>query len=222
MTAKFVVVTGAAGVLGRAVCAELQATGYAVAGIDLAPFADPALALSLSGIDLTDAASVSDAFTRIEALGPLHGLVNVAGGFRWETVADGDVESWDFLYRINLRTALNTVRAARPLIGAGGSIVNIGAAGAIKAGMGMGAYAASKSGVARLTESLAEELKDAGIRVNAVLPSIIDTPVNRADMPDAEFDRWVSPAALAGVIGFLLSDAAVPVTGALIPVTGRV
>jgi NAD(P)-dependent dehydrogenase (short-subunit alcohol dehydrogenase family) len=222
LTAKFVVVTGAAGVLGRAVCAELQATGYAVAGIDLAPFADPALALSLSGIDLTDAASVSDAFTRIEALGPLHGLVNVAGGFRWETVADGDVESWDFLYRINLRTALNTVRAARPLIGAGGSIVNIGAAGAIKAGMGMGAYAASKSGVARLTESLAEELKDAGIRVNAVLPSIIDTPVNRADMPDAEFDRWVSPAALAGVIGFLLSDAAVPVTGALIPVTGRV
>ncbi|WP_439540615.1 SDR family oxidoreductase [Sphingomonas sp.] len=222
LTARLVVVTGAAGVLGRAVCAELLATGHAVAGIDLAPFVDPALALSLSGIDLTDAASVADAFARIEALGPLHGLVNVAGGFRWETVADGDVESWDFLYRINLRTALNTVRAARPLLGAGGSIVNVGAAGAIKAAMGMGAYAASKSGVARLTESLAEELKDAGIRVNAVLPSIIDTPVNRADMPDAEFDRWVSPAALAGVIGFLLSDAAAPVTGALIPVTGRV
>ncbi|ODP38453.1 SDR family oxidoreductase [Sphingomonas turrisvirgatae] len=222
MTARLVVVTGAAGVLGRAVCAELLNAGHVVAGIDLAPFADPALALSLSAIDLTDAASVADAFARIEALGALHGLVNVAGGFRWETITEGDVESWDFLYRINLRTALNAVRAALPLLGTGGSIVNVGAAGAIKAGAGMGAYAASKSGVARLTESLAEELKDAGIRVNAVLPSIIDTPVNRADMPNAEFDRWVSPAALAGVIGFLLSDAAAPITGALIPVTGRV
>jgi NAD(P)-dependent dehydrogenase (short-subunit alcohol dehydrogenase family) len=114
------------------------------------------------------------------------------------------------------------VRAALPLFGAGGSIVNIGAAGAVKAGMGMGAYAASKSGVAKLTESLAEELKDNGIRVNAVLPSIIDTPVNRADMPDAEYDRWVSPEALAKVIEFLLSDAATPITGALLPVTGRV
>ena len=104
----------------------------------------------------------------------------------------------------------------------GGAIVNIGAAASIKAAMGMGAYAASKAGVARLTEALAEELKDAGVRVNAVLPSIIDTPANRKDMPDADFTRWVTPEALANVIAFLLSPEASAVTGALLPVTGRV
>jgi NAD(P)-dependent dehydrogenase (short-subunit alcohol dehydrogenase family) len=100
--------------------------------------------------------------------------------------------------------------------------VNIGANAAIRAAAGMGAYAASKAAVARLTESLAEELKDKGITVNAVLPSIIDTPQNRTDMPDADFTRWVSPAQLAEVILFLLSDASAAVTGALLPVTGRV
>ena len=92
----------------------------------------------------------------------------------------------------------------------------------MKAGAGMGAYAASKSGVARLTEALAEELKEEGVRVNAILPSIIDTPANRADMPDADVAKWVSPAQLAGVVAFLLSSDAMPITGALIPVTGRV
>ncbi|HSN01132.1 MAG TPA: SDR family oxidoreductase, partial [Rudaea sp.] len=101
-------------------------------------------------------------------------------------------------------------------------IVNISAAGSVKAGAGMGAYAASKSGVARLTEALSEELKDRGITVNAVLPSTIDTAANRADMPKADFSRWVSPAQLADVIVFLLSDRASAVTGALLPVMGRV
>jgi len=100
--------------------------------------------------------------------------------------------------------------------------VNIGAAGAIKAASGMGAYAASKAGVAKLTEALADEVKDNGITVNAVLPSIIDTPVNRADMPTAEFDRWVKAEQIADLIVFLLSDRASAITGALIPITGRV
>jgi NAD(P)-dependent dehydrogenase (short-subunit alcohol dehydrogenase family) len=100
--------------------------------------------------------------------------------------------------------------------------VNVGALAASKAATGMGAYAASKAGVARLTEALAEELKDKGVTVNAVLPSIIDTPTNRADMPDADATRWVSADALAAVIAFLLSDDASAVTGALIPVCGRV
>ena len=103
-----------------------------------------------------------------------------------------------------------------------GRIVNVGAAGAVKAGLGMGAYAASKSGVMRLTEALAEETKAGTVNVNAVLPSIIDTPQNRADMPDANPADWVSPDDLAEVVLFLCSDASRAMTGALVPVTGRV
>jgi NAD(P)-dependent dehydrogenase (short-subunit alcohol dehydrogenase family) len=124
---------------------------------------------------------------------------------------------------MNFLTALSMSRAAlRHLVAAHGAIVNIGAAAAIKAAAGMSAYAASKSAVAKLTESLADEVKDSRVRVNAVLPNIIDTPANRREMPHAEFDRWVTPAALANVIVFLLSDGAEAVTGALVPVTGRV
>jgi NAD(P)-dependent dehydrogenase (short-subunit alcohol dehydrogenase family) len=149
--------------------------------------------------------------------------VNIAGGFRWEKIADGELATWDFMFNVNVRTAVNAVRAALPLLRTpGGRIVNIGAVGAIKAGTGMGAYAASKAGIAKLTEALAEELKDAGVTVNAVLPSIIDTPVNRADMPTAEFDRWVKPEQIADLIVFLLSDRSTAITGALIPITGRV
>jgi NAD(P)-dependent dehydrogenase (short-subunit alcohol dehydrogenase family) len=104
----------------------------------------------------------------------------------------------------------------------GGRIINIGAAAAANAGAGMGAYAASKSGVSRLTEALAAELKDSRITVNALLPSIIDTPANRNDMPKAEFDRWVTPRQIADVIVFLLSGHSSAITGASIPVMGRV
>jgi len=103
----------------------------------------------------------------------------------------------------------------------GGRIVNVGAMAAGKAGAGMGAYAASKAGVARLTEALADELKDQGITVNAILPSTLDTAKNRLDMPQADFSRWVTPAKAAEVIAFLVSDNASAVTGALIPVVGR-
>ncbi len=225
MQDRIIAVTGSAGALGSAVVRRLSASGAKVVGIDLAPqAAAPELALALGGVDLGDPAAVTQAFASIRDRFPaLHGLVNVAGGFRWETVADGTVETWDRLYAMNVRSALLASQSALPLLLAeGGAIVNIGAAAAQKADMGMGAYAASKAGVARLTESLAAELKDRGIRVNAVLPSILDTALNRADMPQAEFDRWVSPDALADVIAFLLSDAARAITGALLPVTGRV
>ena len=149
--------------------------------------------------------------------------MNLVGGFAWERIETGSLDTWDRLFRLNLHTTLNATKAALPLLLArGGSIVNVGAAGAVKADLGLGAYAASKSAVARLTESLAAELLTRGVRVNAVLPSILDTPANRAQMPDAPFDRWVSTSALANVIAFLISDAADAVTGALIPVTGRV
>lgn len=219
-----VAVTGAAGALGRKTVEILGAAGWTVVGIDLGEVAADGVALALGGVDLTDEAAMAGAAARISAaLGQLDGLVNIAGGFAWETVADGSVATWDRLYAMNVRTALIASRALLPLLTASrGAIVNIGAAAATKAAAGMGAYAASKSGVARLTEALAEEVKAQRVRVNAILPSILDTPANRADMPDADFGNWVTPTQLAGVAAFLLSPAADAITGALIPVTGRV
>ena len=230
MRGKSVIVTGAFGALGRVVVATLAERGARVAAVDLAASAPVDLAtalgdggLVLGGVDLTDPATAKRAVDQAAmAFGGLHGLINVAGGFAWETVADGDPATWDRLYRMNVVTCASMCRAAIPhLVASGGRIVNIGAGGAVKAAAGMGPYAASKGGVHRLTEALAEELKGK-VAVNAVLPSIIDTPANRADMPNADFSAWVSPGELAEVICFLASDAAGAVTGALLPVNGRV
>lgn len=226
-SAQRVVVTGAFGALGRVVVQSLVASGATVAALDHAPAPVETIAgvHALGGIDLADAEAARTALEQAnQALGGIDALVNIAGGFRWETVAEGSLDTWDRLYRLNLRTAVAASQAALPflLAAGGGRIVNIGAAGAVKAGTGMGAYAASKAGVARLTEAMAEEFKDRGITVNALLPSIIDTPANRADMPDADTSRWVTPEQLAGVVRFLLSEPAAAITGALIPVTGRV
>ncbi|MEY4909754.1 MAG: hypothetical protein RL260_3472 [Pseudomonadota bacterium] len=225
-----VLVTGGLGVLGLALGRSLAARGARVCLLDrVAPpdgdMAWPEGVSVLAPVDLADAGAVVAALREAdERLCGLNALVNVAGGFRWETLADGDIETWDRMYQMNLRTAVVASQAALPLLRAAApsAIVNVGALAAAKAGAGMGAYAASKAGVARLTEALAEELKDAGVRVNAVLPSILDTPANRADMPDADASRWVRPEALAGVIAFLLSRDAEAVTGACIPVAGRV
>lgn len=221
---RIVVVTGALGVLGKAVVEAAVAEGARVIAVDRVAGTTPQGVEVAPPLDLGDPQAVQAAFAAIAARhGRIDALVNIAGGFRWETLTDGSVDTWDQLYQINLRTAVNACRAALPhFAAAGGRIVNIGAAGAVKAAAGMGAYAASKAGVARLTEALAEELKARDITVNAVLPSIIDTPANRADMPDADHSRWVTPQALAEVILFLLGDRAAAVTGALIPVTGRV
>ncbi|HSB25658.1 MAG TPA: SDR family NAD(P)-dependent oxidoreductase [Burkholderiaceae bacterium] len=222
-----VVVTGGFGALGRAVGEVLARSGARVALIDraAAPSAMPPGVLALGDVDLGDAAAARAAMDRAAAaLGGLYGLVNVAGGFRWETIEGGNIDTWDRLFAINVRTAVLASQAALPhLLAAGrGRIVNVGALAAAQAGLGMGAYAASKAGVARLTEAMAEEFKDRGITVNAVLPSILDTPANRTDMPDADAGRWVQPQALARVVLFLLSADSAPITGALIPVKGRV
>jgi NAD(P)-dependent dehydrogenase (short-subunit alcohol dehydrogenase family) len=226
---KIVAVTGGFGQLGLAVVQAALDAGAQVAALDRARLPADATALAgalaLGELDLAEPAAAGQALDQVAArLGGLDALVNVAGTFRWETLEQGSLDTWDLLYRVNLRSAVSTSRAALPHLTrrGGGRIVNIGAGAATKAGAGMGAYTASKAGVARLTESLAEELKDRGITVNAVLPSIIDTPANRAQMPDADFSRWVAPRAIADVIVFLLSDQARAVTGALIPVSGRV
>lgn len=225
-----IIVTGAFGALGRVVARTLAARGARLALADAAPSAPEALRaefgaqLLLPGTDLTDRDATRAMVARVMArFGALDGVVNIAGGFRWETVADGDPATWDAMYSINLKTALNVCQACLPhlLQRPASRIVNIGAGAAAKAGAGMGAYAASKAGVLRLTEALAEENKDRGLTVNAVLPGIIDTPANRKDMPQAEVARWVTPEAVADVVAFLLSDAARAITGAGIPVLGR-
>ena len=227
---RHVVITGAAGALGAAVAEAFVASGTRLALIDRAPgskdvrdrFGPPHL--FLAGVDLADPAQAQSAIdTAAARMGSIDVLVNIAGGFRWETIADGAIDTWDFLYALNLKTAVCACKAALPhLLARQGRIINVGAAATAKAGLGMGAYTASKAGVAKLTEALAEELKDKGVNVNAVLPGILDTPANRADMPNADFSRWVPPAALADVIVFLASDAARAITAASIPVCGRV
>src|SRR6267378_3001995 len=180
--------------------------------------------IELGGVDLSDVAQAKKAIDAVAShFGRLDALINIAGGFAFETVAEGDPKTWQRMYALNMLTALNASRSAIPHLAASPAarIINIGAMGALQAGAGMGAYAASKSGVHRLTEALAAEWKGK-ITVNAVLPSIIDTPANRASMPKADFGKWVTPQDLANVILFLASDAASAVTGALLPVAGRV
>jgi NAD(P)-dependent dehydrogenase (short-subunit alcohol dehydrogenase family) len=224
MTGRGIIVTGGFGALGRVVSAAFTACGGRVARVDLAPA--PAAAnptgLDLGGVDLTDPAAAATAVARVsEAFGRIDVLVNIAGGFRWETVADGSAETWQRLYDMNAKSTLTMTKAALPALrkSPGARIVNIGANAAIQAAAGMGAYAASKAAVHRFTESLAAELAEDDITVNAILPSIIDTPANRADMPGAGFSKWVRPEAIADVILFLASPSARAISGALIPVT---
>ncbi|MDX5331413.1 MAG: SDR family NAD(P)-dependent oxidoreductase [Caulobacteraceae bacterium] len=232
MSPRIIAVTGAFGVLGEVVATAAVAQGARVALIDFNTVPPDRLmeacgidALVQTGVDLADPDQAAKALDAVGArFGRLDALINIAGGFRWQTLQDGDPAVWDMLYAMNVKTAANASRAALPWLrkSAAGRIVNVGAMGAVKSAAGMGAYGASKAGVHRLTESLAEELKGEGITVNAVLPSIIDTPANRADMPDADFSAWVSPADLAKVMLFLASPDGRAVTGALLPVTGRV
>ena len=222
---RVVVITGAFGVLGSAVAKAAVAQGNRVALIDFAPAPAGGADFALGSVDLADAVAADAAINAVtDHFGGIDALLNIAGGFRWETVGQGAMATWYDLFKINVQTATNACRAAIPHLkrSAAGRIVNVGANGAIKASLGMGPYAASKAGVHALTQSLAEELKADGVTVNAVLPSILDTPTNRADMPKADFASWVAPQDLAVVMLFLASEEARAVTGALVPVTGRV
>lgn len=225
MSGRVIVVTGGHGVLGRAVVEAALARGLKVAVIDhAAGMAASGDALEISGVDLTDAAAAEAAMARVvERFGGIDAVLNIAGGFIWQTTEDAE-PAWDRMFALNLTTALNASRAALPhlKVSADGRIINVGSAAALKAGAGMGAYAASKSAVHSLTQALAEELKTTSVTVNAVLPSVLDTPANRKDMPDADPTRWVAPADLAEVMLFLASPDSRAITGALVPVTGRV
>lgn len=221
LSGKRILVTGANGALGRAVIVQARAAGADTIGVDVA--IDEELA-TLPGVwralDLNDAAATQAAFA---SFGEFDALLNVAGGFAMGTPAYATAnDEWEAMFRLNVDTMRNAVRASVPMMirRGRGSIVNVGAQSAREGLPNMSAYCAAKSTVMRLTESLARELRGHGINVNAVLPSILDTPRNRADMPDADFSLWVRPIDLASVILFLGSDAARAVHGALVPVVG--
>jgi NAD(P)-dependent dehydrogenase (short-subunit alcohol dehydrogenase family) len=229
-TGQTVVITGAAGNLGRALADAFSARGANRVLIDRSPevlaraFGAGTPATMLASTDLLDQGDVNatmqkaiDRFSRIDV------LCNIAGGFRMgEAVHETSDATWDFLFDLNARTLLNAVRAVVPamLKSGGGRIVNVGAFAAQKGAAQMGAYCASKSVVIRLTESMAAELRGRGINVNCVLPTVIDTPENRAAMPDADPRRWVAPEDLAAAIVFLASPAARAIHGAALPVSG--
>lgn len=225
LAGKHIAITGANGGLGCAAVEQALAQGARVAMLDIEVneqlFANHD-AVHRYAVDLCDEAATRACF---ESLGPVDALLNIAGGFDMGTpVHETTDEQMASMFRINVTTMRNAVAAAVPamLKQGQGAVVNVGALGAQQGAADMGAYIASKSSVMRLTESMSEELKDRGVRVNAVLPSVIDTPANRQAMPDAEFDRWVAPRDLAAVMLFLCSDAASAVHGALIPVKNRV
>jgi len=230
MAGRVFAITGAFGVLGSAVSTAAADQGARLALIDFGKTPPAGLpsgpeVLVLGGVDLTDAVAAGAAIDAVaDRFGGVDVLLNIAGGFSWNTLETSMAEGWHRLFLINVQTAANASRAATPYLrkSRAGRIVNVGANAALKASMGMGPYAASKAGVHSLTEALAQELKADGVTVNAVLPSILDTPTNRADMPTADFSTWVRPEELAAVMLFLASEEASAVTGALIPVTGRV
>ncbi len=227
---RTVVITGAAGNLGRAVAAAFAGRGARLALFDVTEAAlEEAYPGAAEGrvkraVDLLDGGAVATAVADIaENLGGPHVLCALVGGFHMgEPVHETPMDKWELMLDLNTRTLINTVHGVVPhmLNAGGGKIVTVGA-GAARQGMAqMGVYAAAKSAVIRLTESMAAELRDQGINVNCVLPSIIDTPQNRAAMPKADPTRWVSPEKLAAVIAFLASDDASAINGAAVPVAG--
>lgn len=225
-----VMVTGAAGNLGQAVAAAFASQGARLVLLDRqlqslqAAFGDEGDHRLFLAVDLLDGPQVAAALAAAVArFGRVDVLCNLAGGFRMgEAVHETADNTWDLLMDINARTLLNTARAVVPhmLQSGGGKIVNVGAYAAQKGAAQMGAYCASKSGVIRLTEAMAAELRSRNINVNCVLPTIIDTPENRAAMPAADPRDWVAPQDLASVIVFLASSAARAIHGAAVPVTG--
>ena len=221
-------ITGAAGNLGRAVAGAFASAGASMILMDRdeeglrSAYGGEDERRRLVSADLLDAASVARAVaasTRIDV------LCNIAGGFRMgQPVHETSEETWNLMFDLNAKSVINTARAVVPrMLSAGyGKIVNIAALAGLGGKAYMGAYIASKSAVIRLTESMSAELRDRGINVNCILPSTIDTPQNRADMPKSDPAAWVAPSELAAVMMFLGSEGASAVTGALTPVAGRV
>ena len=233
-TDRVVVITGAAGNLGMATAIAFAAAGARIAFVDRSPGRLPELFPTLAGspdhfiappTDVTNADSVAASVVAIDQhFGRIDALINTAGGYRAGTpLHKTPLSDWDFMLNLNARSVFVMCQSVIPkmLVGGSGKIISTSSRAALGGGANHAAYSVSKTAVVRLTESMAAELKDAGINVNCVLPGMIDTPQNRTAMPSADFSKWVSPEAIADVILFLASDAARAINGAAIPVYGR-
>jgi NAD(P)-dependent dehydrogenase (short-subunit alcohol dehydrogenase family) len=214
-------VCGGGGALGAAIVDALLDRGDRVVAADLRPAAPGRPGLRSEAVDLTTPDEVEALWDRLaaDALEP-RWVVNAAGGFRPGRVAETDPEDLRFVGDLNLGTAWWSCRAAALRLPAGGAIVNVSSRSAVAGGAGAAGYAVAKAGVVRLTEVLAAELAERRVRVNAILPSVIDTPANRATQTPEALANAVAPAEIAAVAAFLLSDAAAAVTGAVVPVYG--
>jgi len=216
-----VIISGTAGVLGEAVRSEFLkrgATVYCISrGRDRVDEDGAAWFACENLADETAAKAAVD--NAITAMGGIDALVQVEGAFEWKPVEQSSIADWRALHSANVETTLAVVKACLPWFGAGSSIVAVGSASAEPAGAGMAPYATAKSGVARFVEALSRELAPRRIRINAVLPSIMDTPRNRIDMPDVDPDTWTNPSTVADAIAFLAGSQSRAISGALIPVT---
>ena len=231
---RCVTITGGTGALGTAVCGEYLRRGCRVAipfifdheieGFENA-VGDLKSRVTLIRASVTDEAEVNSFFqTVLDKHGGIDILINVVGGFKGGIpVSDMEVEDWDAMMNLNLKSAFLCCRAVLPHMKQRrfGKIVNVSARAGLSGVAGISAYCVSKGGVRLLSESIAEEVQDLGINVNAVMPSIIDTDANRKAMPEEDHSLWVDPADIARVILFLTSDDAAVINGAAIPVYGR-
>lgn len=227
-------VTGAGGNLGGAVARAFYDAGASLVLADRRPDRLAAVypaeqfapaRVHIAAADLTDEASVQALVAgALDRFGAIDILANTVGGFRAGTsVHETSLETWEFMLALNARSAFLISKAVIPpmLARGGGKIVHVASRAALSGSARQVAYSVSKGAVVRLVETLAAELRHKGINANCVLPGTIDTPQNRAEMPDADFSKWVAPEAIADVILFLASDAARAVNGAAVPVYGR-
>lgn len=218
-----IVITGGTGALGAAVITALDCGQNRLVSLVRSVGSNKSdTVVDVPVNDLTDPNATREAFQKAkDVLGQVDAVVHLAGGFDWMHIADSTLDDWWKLYATNVGTTINIVHAALPHFAESGSIICVGAASAQPANEGMAPYAAAKSGVARIVEALAQELRPRKIRVNAVAPSIIDTPRNRSDMPDVDPANWTTAAAIADVIRFLITKEARAINGTIIPVTNN-
>ncbi|WP_067696681.1 SDR family oxidoreductase [Erythrobacter sp. AP23] len=218
------VVTGASGAVGQSVMNLAKGRGIKVLGIDKAPSSTSTFSRDeyIGEIDLLNLDDMSLLKEKVRSLGgKVSALANIAGGFAWKTIEGSEQVDWIDMMRINFFTAMNSSLALLPYISDRAAIVNIGAAASMRAAAGMAPYTSSKSALARFSEALSEEVSHRGVRINMVSPTIIDTPTNRAEIPGADRDNWVTPSEVAECVLFLASPQSSGVNGANL-VVGRV